>query len=152
MPVRMPVSAPGPSAKAAAASRSLRRRAPNGRAAVSSARTVSLMMSLNRTPAWRTSLSGAGTGSRQRVDRLAAAFEEAAPVVALLLAARLDDAVPVLVEDGEVLRAAPGQRADHRAAQRLGPQRAVPEEVAVQDGVLQHADLLGGGQRRLQPL
>ena len=36
--------------------------------------------------------------------------------------------------------------------QRPGGQRALAEEVAVQDRVLEHADLLGGGQRRLQLL
>ena len=37
-------------------------------------------------------------------------------------------------------------------ARVCGAQGAVAEEVAVQDGVLQHADLLGGGQRGLQLL
>ena len=59
----------------------------------------------------------------------------------------------ILVEDRQVLGAAPGQRADQRAGEGAAA-RSVrsPKNVAVQDRVLQHADLLGGGQRRLQLL
>src|SRR5690606_33625335 len=138
MPDRMPDSTPGPSANSSAAACNCSRSAANG---------------LIESPwARRTPPPGVGRTSRQGLDRLAAALQELGPRAALLLAARLDHAVPVLVEDGQVLGAAPGQRADQRPGQRAGAERAVAEEVAVQDRVLQHADLLGGGQRRLQPL
>src|SRR6476469_1184161 len=90
--------------------------------------------------------------SRQCRDRVAAAGEEVRPVPALVLAAWFDDAVQVLVEDREVLRLAPGERADERGRERPGGQRALAEEVAVQDRVLEHADLLRRGQCGLELL
>src|SRR6185437_9592084 len=77
---------------------------------------------------------------------------ELRPLTTLLFAARLDDAVQVLVEYRQVLGLPAGQRPDERGRQGPGGQLPLTEEVAVQDRVLKHADLLGGGQRGLKLL
>src|SRR6185437_10548130 len=77
---------------------------------------------------------------------------ELRPLTTLLFAARLDDAVQVLVEYRQVLGLTAGQRPDERGGQGPGGQLPLAEEVAVQDRVLEHADLLGSRQRGLQLL
>ena len=91
------------------------------------------------------------TASLQPLEGFLARGFERFPQAAMMFRLLGDTRMPELVENRDVFRNAPDQRADQRSGQHIGLELPLAEELAVQHRVLQHADLLGRGQGAFEP-